>query len=317
MALELTGMHHLTAITANAKENLRFYTQVLGLRLVKRTVNQDDTTAYHLFYGDGKASPGSDITFFDWPAAPEQRGTHSVVRTAFRVEGEASLSWWKEHLEANGVATSEIAERAGHMSLDFEDSEGQRLRLVNDTRAGGAHPWDKSPVPARYQIKGLGPITMSVPQLDRTELVLTRVMNMRKVREHPATETLGAVHVYAMGPGGASAELHVAVEPGLPFARQGAGAVHHIAFRTPDQNQLDQWVKRTAEVGLRTSGEVERYYFTSLYFREPNGILFEIATDGPGFDVDEPMETLGEKLALPPFLEPKRASIEAGLKPID
>lgn len=317
MALELTGMHHLTAITANAKENLRFYTQVLGLRLVKRTVNQDDTTAYHLFYGDGKASPGSDITFFDWPAAPEQRGTHSVVRTAFRVEGEASLSWWKEHLEANGVATSEIAERAGHMSLDFEDTEGQRLRLVNDTRAGGAHPWDKSPVPARYQIKGLGPITMSVPQLDRTELVLTRVMNMRKVREHPATETLGAVHVYAMGPGGASAELHVAVEPGLPFARQGAGAVHHIAFRTPDQNQLDQWVKRTAEVGLRTSGEVERYYFTSLYFREPNGILFEIATDGPGFDVDEPMETLGEKLALPPFLEPKRASIEAGLKPID
>jgi glyoxalase family protein len=317
MALELTGMHHLTAITANAKENLRFYTQVLGLRLVKRTVNQDDTTAYHLFYGDGKASPGSDITFFDWPAAPEQRGTHSVVRTAFRVEGEASLSWWKEHLEANGVATSEIAERAVHMSLDFEDSEGQRLRLVNDTRAGGAHPWDKSPVPARYQIKGLGPITMSVPQLDRTELVLTRVMNMRKVREHPATETLGAVHVYAMGPGGASAELHVAVEPGLPFARQGAGAVHHIAFRTPDQNQLDQWVKRTAEVGLRTSGEVERYYFTSLYFREPNGILFEIATDGPGFDVDEPMETLGEKLALPPFLEPKRASIEAGLKPID
>jgi glyoxalase family protein len=317
MALELTGLHHLTAVTANARENLRFYTKVLGLRLVKRTVNQDDTTAYHLFYGDGRASPGSDITFFDWPTAPEVRGTHSVVRTAFRVEGVSSLEWWKNHLEDNGVKTSDIAERAGHMSLDFEDFEGQRLRLVNDTRAGGAHPWDKSPVPPERQIKGLGPITMSVPDLARSEPVLTLVMNMRKVRTHPATADQGEIHVFAMGDGGASAELHVAVEPDLPFARPGAGGVHHIAFRTPDKDQFDKWVARATQAGLRTSGEVERYYFTSLYFREPNGILFEIATDGPGFDVDEPMETLGEHLALPPFLEPKRAQIEAGLKPID
>lgn len=317
MTPDLKGLHHLTAITANARENLRFYTQVLGLRLVKRTVNQDDTTAYHLFYGDGKASPGSDITFFDWPAAPEQRGTHAIVRTAFRVEGEATLAWWKEHLESHGVATSDIAERAGHTSLDFEDPEGQRLRLVNDTRAGGAIPWDKSPVPARHQIKGLGPVTMSVPDLRRTEPVLTSVMNMRKVRTHPATDDQGEIHVFAMSDGGASAELHVAVEPHLPFARPGAGGVHHVAFRTPDKAQFDQWVERTAKIGVPTSGEVERYYFTSLYFREPNGILFEIATDGPGFDVDEPMDSLGENLALPPFLEPKRAQIEAGLKPID
>ncbi|WP_127142356.1 ring-cleaving dioxygenase [Pelagibacterium montanilacus] len=317
MALDLTGLHHLTAITANARENLRFYTKVLGLRLVKRTVNQDDTTAYHLFYGDGKASPGSDITFFDWPTAPERRGTHSVVRTAFRVEGESALAWWKEHLEANGVATSAIAERAGHMSLDFEDPEGQRLRLVNDTRAGGARPWAKSPVPAERQIKGLGPITMSVPDLRRTEPVLTTVMNMRKVRTHAPTDGQGEIHVFAMGPGGASAELHVALEPNLSPARPGAGGVHHIAFRTPDKDQFDKWVERAARAGIPSSGEVERYYFTSLYFREPNGILFEIATDGPGFDVDEPMETLGEGLALPPFLEPKRAAIEAGLKPID
>ena len=317
MALELTGIHHLTAITAHARENVRFYTQVLGLRLVKKTVNQDDVSAYHLFYGDGQASPGSDITFFDWPAAPERRGTHSVVRTAFRVEGEASLHWWKSHLEGQGVATSTVAERAGHMSLDFEDPEGQRLRLVNDTRAGGAKPWAKSPIPPERQIKGLGPITMSVPQLDRTALVLTRVLAMREVRVHEATPELGEVHVFAMGNGGASAELHVAVEPGLPFAQQGAGAVHHVAFRTPNREQLAQWTELTAKAGLRTSGEVERYYFRSLYFREPNGVLFEIATDGPGFDVDEPMETLGENLALPPFLEPRRAEIEAGLKPID
>jgi len=317
MALELTGMHHLTAITANARENVRFYTQVLGLRLVKKTVNQDDVSAYHLFYGDGEASPGSDITFFDWPAPPERRGTHSVVRTAFRVEGEASLHWWKQHLESQGIATSALAERAGHMALDFEDPEGQRLRLVNDTRAGGARPWHKSPIPAERQIKGLGPITMSVPQLERSALVLTRVMNMREARVHQALPEQGEVHVFAMGDGGASAELHVAVEPGLPFAQQGAGAVHHVAFRTPDRAQLAQWAELTEKVGLRTSGEVERYYFRSLYFREPNGVLFEIATDGPGFDVDEPMETLGENLALPPFLEPRRAEIEAGLKPID
>ncbi len=317
MALQLSGLHHLTAVTANARENLKFYTQILGLRLVKRTVNQDDTTAYHLFYGDGRASPGSDITFFDWPAAPEQRGTHSVVRTAFRVEGREALDWWKAHLETNGVATSDIAERAGHLALDFEDPEGQRLRLVADTHPGGAHPWDESPVPAQYQLKGLGPITMSVPDLGRTEPVLTTVMNMKKVRTHDATETQGEVHVFSMGDGGASAELHVAVEPDLPFARPGSGGVHHVAFRTPDKDQFDQWVERSARAGLRTSGEVERYYFTSLYFREPNGVLFEIATDGPGFDVDEPLETLGEHLALPPFLEPKRAQIEAGLKPID
>jgi glyoxalase family protein len=317
MALELLGIHHLTAITARAAENLRFYTDTLGMRLIKKTVNQDDVSAYHLFYGDGVASPGADLTFFDWPAAPERRGVHSISRTGLRVGTPDDLVWWKDRLDKAGAPASAIKERAGHQSLDFEDFEGQRFRLIADPAGGRAKAWTRSPVPAERQIIGLGPITLNVPDLAPTEAVLTQVMNMRKAREYPALDGVGgAVTVFEMGPGGAAAELHVEVNPGMQSARQGAGGVHHVAFRTPNKDEFDGWVKRLGEFGLRNSGEVERYYFTSLYFREPNGILFEIATDGPGFAVDEPLDTLGERLALPPFLEGRRAEIEAGLKPL-
>lgn len=315
MTLELSGIHHLTAVTAEAGRNLDFYTRTLGMRLIKKTVNQDDVSAYHLFYGDGVASPGADLTFFDFDAAPEKRGTHSIIRTGLRVDSQDTLEWWKNHLQTHNVGTSALKERAGHLSLDFEDFEGQRFRMVVD-EGKAAKPWAKSPVPAERQIVGLGPITLSVPRLDRTEAVLTQVMNMRKVRTFPARERNGEVHVFEMGEGGPSAQVHVAVEPDIGPVRPGAGGVHHVAFRTPDQDTLRQWVARVSEFGLRSSGEVERFYFTSLYFREPNGILFEIATDGPGFAADEPLETLGESLALPPFLEPRRAEIEAGLKPL-
>ena len=315
MTLELGGIHHLTAVTAHARQNLAFYTQTLGMRLIKKTVNQDDTTAYHLFYGDGVASPGADLTFFDFDAAPEKRGNHTVARTGLRVDSEDSLEWWKNHLQTHNVGTSAIRERNGQLALDFEDFEGQRFRMVIDP-VNKVKPWAKSPVPSERQIIGLGPISLAVPRLDRTEIVLTQVMNMRKVRSYPATSHTPETHVFEMGPGGPGAELHVMVDPSLPMARPGAGGVHHVAFRTPDQESLRQWIARVTEVGLRSSGEVERYYFTSLYFREPNGILFEIATDVPGFTADEPLETLGESLALPPFLEGRRASIEAGLKPL-
>lgn len=317
MTLALGGLHHLTAITARAAENRRFYTQVLGMRLVKKTVNQDDTSAYHLFYGDGAATAGSDITFFDWPAARERRGTSSVVRTGLRVCGAGVLAYWQERLKAAGSPVEEIAPRNGRASLAFEDPEGQRLLLVDDGRAGEAHPWEKSPVPAAHQIRGLGPITLSVPRLSRSAKVLTGAMNMREETAYadPAQKAR-QVHVFAMGPGGPAAELHVIEEPDAPMPAQGAGAVHHVAFRTPDTEQLTAWTERLTSLGLRNSGEVERYYFRSLYFREPGGILFELATDGPGFTADEPLATLGEKLSLPPFLEPKRASIEANLKPV-
>ena len=169
-------------------------------------------------------------------------------------------------------------------------------------------------MPAEHQIRGLGPITMSVPELRRTDAVLSGLMEMRAARTY--TNGGREVHVYEMGEGGPACELHVAVEPGLPIAEQGAGAVHHVAFRTPDDAEYDAWAERLNSVRVPNSGKVDRFYFRSLYFREPNGILFEIATDGPGFATDEPLETLGERLALPPFLEGRRASIEAGLKPL-
>jgi|SRR5436190_1226955 len=316
MAEQLGGIHHLTAITADASGNMNFYTKVLGLRLVKKTVNQDDTSAYHLFYADGKASPGSDITFFDWPVGRESRGNHSIARTALRVGSAASLAWWRERLLAAKIKTAEIAESGGFSSLDFEDPEGQRLRLVDDKGLGESHPWSESSVPAAHQIRGLGPITLSVPDVKPTAAVLTQILNMQEVRSHPLSGGKTSLHVFSMGQGGAPAELHVAVEPDLPIAGQGAGGVHHVAFRTPTIETLHQWTARLQSFKLPTSGEVERYYFRSLYFREPNGILFEIATDGPGFAVDEPLESLGERLSLPPFLEARRASIEAGLKPL-
>lgn len=316
MSLELQGIHHLTAITADAPGNLRFYTDALGLRLVKKTVNQDDTSAYHLFYADGLANPGTDVTFFDWPVGRERRGTRSIARTGLRVAGEQSLGWWRDRLREGGHVTGDVIEADGRLSLDAEDPEGQRLRLVDDGGEGEAHPWERSPVPAERQIRGLGPILLSVPDLEPTRRMLTAVMNMRAGRDYPSPDGQGHVHVFEMGPGGPAAELHVAVQPGLPAAGQGAGGVHHVAFRTPDAEGLRAWTERVRQMGVPSSGEVERYYFRSLYFREPNGILFEIATDGPGFAVDEPLASLGESLSLPPFLEPRRASIEAGLKPL-
>jgi glyoxalase family protein len=314
--MQLSGIHHLTAVSADAPGNKKFYTGVLGLRLVKKTVNQDDVSAYHLFYADGVASPGSDITFFDFPTLPEKRGNHTVTRTGMRVAGEQSLSWWQERLKDAKVKAFEIVERDGRLTLDFEDPEGQRLALVDDGGKGEAHPWAKSPVPADKQIRGLGPILMTVPELRLTELLLTEVMNMRKVRDYPHPESnRDGVHVYEMGEGGPAAELHVAVRPNLAPAHPGSGGVHHVAFRSPDKD-YDAWAERLREMRVPNSGKVDRYWFRSLYFREPNGILFEIATDGPGFAVDEPLDQLGNKLVLPPFLEGRRAEIEAGLKPL-
>jgi len=312
--MQLTGIHHLTAISARPRDNLAFYTGLLGMRLVKKTVNQDDVSAYHLFYADGKANPGTDLTFFDFPAAPEQRGTNAISRTGLRVSGEKSLGYWRDRLKQAGGVTGEVVEVDGRLTLPFEDGEGQRLVLVDDGGVGSSAPWERSPVPQEHQIRGLGPIVLTVHELSRTAFVLTEVMNMRRVRDYAAH---GAqIHVFAMGEGGPAAELHVIEQKDVPPARQGAGGVHHVAFRTPDETQYHAWTQRLTELRVRNSGEIDRFYFRSLYFREPNGILFEIATDGPGFATDEPMDTLGEKLALPPFLEPRRREIEAGLKPI-
>ncbi len=312
--MQLTAFHHLTAITAHASANHDFYTRVLGMRLVKRTVNQDDVSAYHLFYADGHASPGSDLTFFDWPAEPERRGSGAVTRTGLRVAGADTLAWWTDHLDRHHVAHAAVAERDGRAVLDFDDPEGQRLSLVDDA-SGEAHPWPPGPLPPERQIRGLGAVVLSVPALEPTARVLTDVMGMTPARQY--RDAGSDVHVFTMGAAaGAACELHVAVEPHLPRARQGAGGVHHVAFRTPDIAQYQAWDARLRERAVPSSGPIDRHYFRSLYFREPAGILFEIATDGPGFATDEPADRLGETLALPPFLEPRRAEITAGLKPL-
>jgi glyoxalase family protein len=318
----LTGIHHLTAVSAAIRENHRFYTRTMGMRLVKRSVNQDDTSAYHLFYADAAGTPGTDLTFFDWNVPRESRGNRAVTRTGLRVHGEGALAYWKERLAGRGVSAGEIVLRDGRASLDFEDGEGQRLTLVDDGGAGDAPtPWSGSDVPTEHQIRGLGPITMSVPSLEYTDIVLTRVMGARAVRTYAHPERPAhTVHVYALGAPDAApgphAELHVAVQPDLPATRPGAGGVHHVAFRTPDAD-YEAWADRLASVGMPNSGPVDRFWFRSLYFREPSGVLFEIATDGPGFAVDEDPATLGEQVVLPPFLEAQRAAIVGALKPID
>ncbi|MFH1555961.1 MAG: ring-cleaving dioxygenase [Pseudomonadota bacterium] len=313
--MELTGIHHLTAITADAPYNHNFYTNTLGMRLVKKTVNQDDTSAYHLFYADGEANPGTDLTFFDWPVMPEKRGTNAVVRTGLRVRDEAALDYWAQRLADAGVKADPIAERDGRATLDLQDREGQRLSLIVDGGQGPGIAWDRSPVPAAHQIRGLGPITLSVPDLAPTDAVLTGLMGLRKARSFAGPDGVETL-VYEMGAGGPSAEVQVRVDKGMGRARQGAGAVHHVAFRVPTFADYDAWAARLREFGMPSSGPVDRFYFRSLYFREPNGILFELATDEPGFTADEPLATLGEKLSLPPFLEARRAQIEAGLKPL-
>lgn len=293
--MQLTGIHHVTAITAQAAQNRRFYVETLGMRLVKKTVNQDDTSAYHLFYADGVGSPGSDLTFFDWPAAPARRGTHAITRTSLRVADEASLDSWRKRLTAVGVAVSDLRQINGRAALDFEDPEGQRLTLVAD---GGEIPfvaWEKSPVPIEHQIRGLGPVTISVPQLERTEVVLTKLLGLERIADYrDGAHATGDIHVFRIGAGGPAAELHVAVEPDLPQAREGAGGVHHLALRTPSFGEYEAWAERLRESGYPNSGPVDRFYFRSLYLREPNGILVEIASDGPGFAADEPAETMGE-----------------------
>jgi glyoxalase family protein len=316
--MELGGIHHLTAVSADIGGNYRFYTRTLGMRLVKRSVNQDDVSAYHLFYADAVGSPGTDLTFFDWKMPRERRGTHAVVRTCLRVNGRDTLDWWAARFAELGVRSGAVVERDGRATLDFEDPEGQRLALLDDGGAGARSvSWDGSPVPTERQIRGLGPIVMSVPRLGPTDELLTGIMKLRRVRGYAAPDNAAhAVHVYEMGGGGPSAELHVAEQPDLAPARLGAGGVHHVAFRTPNEAEYHAWREWLDASRIPNSGEVDRYYFRSLYFREPNGILFEIATDGPGFAVDEDPATLGEHVALPPFLEPQREAILAGLEPI-
>lgn len=316
----LAGLHHVTAITANASENVAFYTEGLGMRLVKKTVNQDDVSAYHLFYADEHGRAGTDVTFFDWPfTAPTRRGTGTIDAIALRVPG-GSLDWWTQRFEQLGVAHEPARERGARRVLPFTDLEGQRLELVVDEGAAlpPGTPWSGGPVPPGVGVRGLFGVSLSVANLDPTAWVLTEVMGFRRLpsSEEPSGE-FEQLAVFETGPGGPGAEVRVEVPRDRVRGRPGAGGVHHVAFRTSSVERQQAWRRRIESAGLQVTPLIDRFYFSSIYFREPGGVLFEIATDGPGFATDEPIERLGESLALPPFLEPRRAEIEAGLRPIE
>lgn len=315
--MQLHGIHHVTAVSAKIGENAHFYTQVLGLRLVKKSVNQDDVKAYHLFYADKVGSPGTDMTFFDWPqVGRDVRGTDSIVATAFRVNGREALSYWSERLRQHRVENQGIEVFAGRAVLRFDDPEGQRLLLVDDEGAAyEGEIWDGAGVPAEYAIRGFYAVMLSIPSLDQIDPILTQILQFTQTQRAAYTDGREVV-IYTMDEGGPGREVWVMEEPDTRFAHLGAGGVHHVAFRVADFEEQQYWHGRIRSVRLPVSDFIDRYYFKSIYFRISNGILFEIATDGPGFATDESVDTLGERLALPPFLEPQRGRIEAGLKPI-
>jgi glyoxalase family protein len=314
MPLRLSGVHHVSAVSAHIGRSRDFYTRVLGMRPVIKTVNQDDPSMYHLFFGDGAGTPGSDMTVFDIPGAVrETRGNNSISKTTFRIAGAGSFDYWAARLSSLGVAHSGIIERDGRTTIDFDDAEGTQLSMIDDGGAGEAFPWSESPVPADHQIRGLGYTMMTVPALDATQAFLTTALGLRHDRTYalPGSD----VHVFSIGDGGAHAEVHVAIDTSLPRARHGAGGVHHFALRVPAGQSMHAWQAKLDALGYSNSGIVDRHYFTSIYVREPGHVLIELATDGPGFDVDGPLD--GDRLSLPPFLEPRRAAIEAQLKPLD
>ncbi len=315
--MQLHGIHHVTAVTAKVGENLAFYTKILGLRLVKKSVNQDDTSAYHLFYADKVGNPGTDMTFFDWAhSRPDRRGTDTISTTMFRVNGRAALDYWVARLDEHQVKHGKIENLAGRTLLRLEDSEGQRLALVDDEGSPfEAVVWDGAGIPAEYAIHGFYGVQLSTPSLGYIAPILTEILGFSEIQRAVNSDEETVV-IYGMDGGGPGKEIHLIEQPDVPVGRLGAGGVHHVAFRVKDDAEQHAWRQKLTQIGLGVSPFIDRFYFHSIYFRISGGILFEIATDGPGFTADESLDTLGESLALPPFLEPQRTEIEAGLKPI-
>ena len=316
--MQLEGLHHVTAITGDASLNVAFYTQVLGLHMVKKTVNQDDVSAYHLFYGDAMGGPGTELTFFDWPnSGPQRAGAGTISAIAFGVSGRESLEWWLKRFDQFKVAHEGIQTRGESEKafLAFRDPEGQRLELIDDEGRMKNVPWQGSPVPVEMAIHGLYAVRLTAKALEPTARLLTETLGFRQSSTYES-EQQSTVYVFEVGNGGPGAEVHVDVRPGTSFGRPGIGGVHHVAFRTPNEEEQVQWREQISQRVSQVTPIIDRFYFHSVYFREPGGVLFEIATDGPGFATDEDPAHLGERLALPPFLEPHRQEIEANLRPI-
>ena len=317
--MQLNGIHHVTAVSANIAGNVKFYTQLLGLRLVKKSVNQDDISAYHLFYADKLGSPGTDMTFFDWPRmGPNLRGSDSIAGTAFRVKNHAALAYWVNRFKEHKISHGEITEFAGREMLAFEDFEGQQLYLVNDHGADfEGEIWSRPDIPDEFALRGFFSVVFSIQSSDQLDMILTNILNFERVETALWIDQKSKATIYTTNQiGGPGTEIWLLEQPHLSRSRLGAGGTHHVAFRVKDLGTQKEWQTRIMGSGLSVSQLIDRFWFRSIYFRISNGILFEIATDGPGFAIDEEPEKLGEKLVLPPFLENRRKEITAGLTPI-
>lgn len=309
--MSIAGIHHVTAITADAQKNIDFYCGVLGLRLVKRTVNFDDPGSYHLYCGDALGNPGTIVTFFAWPDAHRGRiGPPQVTATAFAVPAGA-MEYWAERLGQHGVAVGPVEERLGERVLSFADPDGLRLELVATAEAAGRAGGAGGPVPPQQAIRGFRGVTLAEEGYEHTARLLTEVMGFR------AAGSEGNRFRYrAAGDDGLAGTVDLLCVPDARRGSMGAGVVHHVAFRTPDDEQQGAWWQTLIARGYNVSPVMDRQYFRSIYYREPGGVLFEIATDPPGFTADEQPEELGMRLMLPPWLEPHRSQIERSLPPV-
>lgn len=307
MSIKTSGLHHVTAIGGDPQRNADFYLRTLGLRLVKTTVNFDDPGTYHLYYGNQSGKPGSLMTFFPWKDAPSGRhGTGQATTTSFSVP-EASLGWWKQHLAASGVETSQVRNADNEETLAFRDPDGLQLALVAHPQGDPRDPWDTRLVPAEHAIRGLHSVTLSVSKEDATAEMLTEGLGLSFENQESNRFRFSA------GEGGPGALVDVLVAPDAPRGLVAAGTVHHVAWRVPDEQTQVAWRDELADKGVSVTSILDRQYFRSIYFREPGGTLLEVATDEPGFAIDEPLLELGRALKLPPWLEPKREDIEAML----
>jgi predicted esterase/catechol 2,3-dioxygenase-like lactoylglutathione lyase family enzyme len=307
---KIEGVHHITAIAASARENVEFYTGVLGLRLVKKTVNFDDPGTYHLYFGDSTGTPGTILTFFPWEGMPRGRvGVGQVSAIGFNISTE-SVDFWKARLQARDVAVS-IVRRFGETVIQFSDPDGLGLELVAVDRLPDISPWETDTVPARHAVHGFHSATALLRSADETERLLVEVLGMRKI----GTEKDRSRYAMA-GETAAGLYYDIVATPQAGAGRMGAGSVHHIAFRARDDADQAGWQRAVAEHGLSVTPVQDRNYFRSIYFREAGGVLFEIATDPPGFTVDETVDALGSRLMLPAWYENRREEIEKRLPPI-
>ncbi|MDQ0270377.1 ring-cleaving dioxygenase [Cytobacillus purgationiresistens] len=310
----IPGHHHISMITKNGQLNNQFYTKVLGLRRVKKTVNQDDPSMYHLFYGDLIGSPGTELSFFEMPLAGRTyRGTNAITQIGLLVPSSESLRYWRKRFELFKVKHDDITTFAGRKALPFEDSEGLRMVLINNN--GEDIPeewsaWNESEVNQKHRILGMGTIEITV----RYERKLAETL--KEMFGYTDASRTDEELIFQSVPGRAFGEIVIKQQPG-PSEKPGRGSIHHLAIRVRNEVELQYWNKVVQANGFQSTGIVDRFYFQSLYFRESNGILFEIATDGPGFTADSSVENLGKTLNLPPFLEKRRTEIEAKLAPLE